>query len=889
MNLESIEKNLNLLIQNLDEENFIYDFLLAYDQPKATISRLKKGDYNQSDKPNQLIWKKKIFYHKVEVNEDVHDIIDKISKNEEIIDNKIRFIIVTDFNNFLSLDLKTRDTLDIKFSEINKNSHFFLPLIGQEKAINFEQNLADIKAAGKMAKLFDLIIKDNPENFKSGKEKHGLNIFFTRLLFCFFAEDAEIFEQSLFTRSIKSYTSQNGDDLDDFFGKLFFVLKSSNKKEHPEYLKNFPYVNGGLFKNDYYIPKFSKASRQIIIDSGSLDWNSINPDILGSMMQAIVQQGIRQEIGMHYTSVKNILKIIKPLFLDELNSELISCNKDPKKLKKLLKKIYNINIFDPACGSGNFLVISYKELYKIEIEILKQLKELDKNNWLFAKSGIELSQFYGIEIDDYAHETAKLSLWIAQHQMNNLYEEILNDKRSFLPLTPSGNIYCKNANLINWEDICPKKKDKQLYIVGNPPYVGSSLQTKDQKRDMESIFEGVKGFKNLDFISCWFLKGAKYIKNSNIELAFISTKSICQGEQVSMLWPNIFNLGIEIGFCHESFKWSNNAKYNAGVTCVIISLRNKDKKDKLIFKESSFIKVKNINAYLSDFKNIIVKKETNSISNLPKMTYGNKAVDGGNLIISEEEKEILISKEGLSEDLIKPFLGAHEYLHGKKRYCLWIDTNEKLKKAEKISLVKEKFKKVYNMRINSRDKGANDLAKRSHQFRDILQAKKNLIIIPSTTSERRDYIPIGFLDKDTIVSNASHVIYDPPIYVLSLLSSKMHMSWVFSISGYLGSSIRYSSGLSYNTFPFPKIDKMIIKSLEEMSFLIVDEREKYPEKSLAELYDPEKMPKNLISIHEENDTLVEKCYSNKNFNNNQERLRFLFNMYDEKKNKDKLV
>jgi len=888
MNLDKIENELKNISSKRNKETFIYDFLLAYGLPKSSINRLKKGDYNKSKIDGEIIWPKKIYFKSVLKVEDVHDVIDELSKSTEVVNHNIRFIIVTDFKDFLSLDLRTRDTLDIKISEIEKNTHFFLPLIGQEKAENLEENLADIKAADKMAKLFDLIVKDNPLNFKSGKEKHGLNIFFTRLLFCFFAEDAEVFDKGLFTRSVKSYTNPNGEDLDIFFEKLFSILKG-NKIDHAEYLKNFPYVNGGLFKNTYFIPKFSKESRKLIIEAGSLDWNSINPDILGSMMQAIVQQGVRHELGMHYTSVKNILKIIKPLFLDDLNNELLDSKNDIKKLNKLLLKIYNINIFDPACGSGNFLVISYKELYKIEIEILRQLKDLDKNDWLISKSGIELSQFFGIELDDYAHEMAKLSLWIAQHQMNNLYETLLNDKRSFLPLAPSGNIFCKNANFVNWEEICPKQKGKKIYVIGNPPYVGSSLQTTEQKKDMELIFEGIKGFKNLDYISNWFLKGAKYIKNSDIELAFISTKSICQGEQVNMLWPNIFNFSIEIGFCYESFRWSNNAKYNAGVTCVIISLRNKSKKDKFIFNENSYKKVKNINAYLADFQDIIIKKETNPISNLPNMTYGNKAVDGGHLIISEEEKEVLISKEGLPDYLIKPFLGAHEYLHGKKRYCLWIDTNEKLEKAKKISVIRKKFENVYNMRIKSRDKGANDLAKRSHQFRDILQAKKSLIIIPSTTSERRNYIPIGFLDKNTIVSNASHVVYDPPSYVMSILSSKMHMSWVFSISGYLGSSIRYSSGLSYNTFPFPLIDKEKIKSLEEMAYMIVDEREKYPEKTLAELYDPDKMPSGLLNIHEKNDTLVDDCFSKNIFNNNEERLKFLLNMYNEIKNGDKLI
>lgn len=887
MSLEKIETELSKISSKLDKENFIYDFLLSYGLPKSSINRLKKGDYNKSKINGEIIWPKKIYFKSLIENQDVHDTIDELSKSIVVDKHNIRFIIVTDFNDFLALDLRTRDTLDIKIFEIDKNTHFFLPLIGQEKAENLEENLADIKAADKMAKLFDLVIKDNPQNFKSDKEKHGLNIFFTRLLFCFFAEDAEVFEKGLFTRSVKSFTNPNGEDLDIFFKKLFSILKGE-KIEHAEYLKNFPYVNGGLFKNTYLIPKFTKESRKLIIDAGSLDWNSINPDILGSMMQAIVQQGVRHELGMHYTSVKNILKIIKPLFLDKLNNELIDSKNDIKKLNKLLVKIYNINIFDPACGSGNFLVISYKELYKIEIEILRQLKDLDKNDWLIAKSGIELSQFYGIELDDYAHEMAKLSLWIAQHQMNNLYEEILNDKRSFLPLAPSGNIYCKNANLIEWEDICPKKSNKQIFLVGNPPYVGSSMQTKEQKGDMEHVFKGKSGFKNLDYISSWFLKGARYIQNSDIELAFISTKSICQGEQVSMLWPIIFGLNLEIGFSYDSFRWSNNAKYNAGVTCIIISLRNISKKDKFIFGESSTKKVKNINAYLIASKNIFVSKKNNSISDLPKMSYGNKPVDGGNLLLNEGERNKIINEYPKTKKLIKKFYGADEFIKGKSRYCIWIE-NSDLELANSIPIIKKRIEKIKLFRLNSKKPATKKLAIRPHQFEDLNTSKNNCIIVPSVSSERRKYIPIGFLEKNVVVSNAAHVIYDPPLYLLSILCSYMHMKWVFAVGGYLGSSIRYSSTLCYNSFPLPLLNNQQKKDLEDLTLELVDEREKFSEKTMSELYDVNKMPKSLVNIHEKIDITVDKMYNKQGFNSDEVRLSYLFELYENLNKKNELI
>ena len=888
MLLERIENNLKIIEKNINKENFIYAFLEAYEQPKATINRLKKGDYNLSKNDNELIWNKKVYYHETSKEKDVHYVIDEISKSEEVKKNKIRFIIVTDFKLFLSIDTKTGETLDIQISKLSKNSNFFLPLTGLEKAENILENLADIKAADKMAKLYDLMIKDNPNLLEDDREKHGLNIFFTRILFCFFSEDTGIFDKSLFTKSIISYTNENGDDLHLFLKKLFEILNSDTRKDCPEYLNLFPYVNGGLFKNNYSIPKFSKESRKILIESGELNWNSINPDILGSMMQAIVQQGIRQELGMHYTSVKNILKIIKPLFLDNLYEELFIAGKDEKKLRKILKKIYNIIIFDPACGSGNFLVIAYKELYKIEIEILKELREVDRNDWLIVKSGIELSQFFGIELDDYAHESAKLSLWIAQHQMNVLYKEILNEERPTLPLTPSGNIFCGNATSIEWEKICPKDIDKKIYLIGNPPYVGSSMQNKVQKDDMNNVFKDNTGYKNLDYISCWFVKGSKFIRNANAEMAFISTKSICQGEQVSMLWPIIFNLDLEIGFCYESFKWSNNAKYNAGVTCVVISIRNISNKDKKIFEEISFRKVKNINPYLTQGRNIFIEKKNNSISNLPKMSYGNKPVDGGNLILSLEEKNELINKYPLSKKMIKNFYGADEFIKGNIRFCLWIE-NKDLDLIKSIPPILKKIEKIKIFRNNSKKPATKRLALRSHQFEDLNISKNNSIIIPSVSSEKRRYIPIGFLDKNVVVSNAAHVIFDPPLYLLAILCSYMHMKWVFTVGGYLGSSIRYSSTLCYNSYPFPEIDNKQKKNLEEASLMLIDEREKYPDKTMAELYDREKMPRNLYKTHQEIDGIVDNIYQSKPFRSDEERLEHLFNLYEKIRNKDILI
>lgn len=889
MLLERIEENLKKIESNIDKDNFIYQFLEAYEQPKSSIKRLKDGDYNLSKKQNEVIWKKKIHYYQVKDDEDVHACIDELSKSESAIKNKIRFIIVTDFKDFLSVDLKNNSTLDIKILELSKNADFFLPLSGIEKSEDFQESAADIKAAYKMGLLYDTLIYDNPDLINNEKSRHSLNIFFVRLLFCYFAEDADIFEKGIFTNTLESITIDNGEDLDIFFSKLFETLNLENRKNISSFLIKFPYVNGGLFKNKYDIPKFSKKSRKIIIDCGQLDWNSINPDILGSMMQAVVNQGIREQIGMHYTSVSNILKVIGPLFLDDLYEEFRVAENDQKKLKKILKKIYNIKIFDPACGSGNFLVISFKELYKLELEILSKLKEIDIQDWLVTQSGINLTNFYGIDQDDFAQETAKLSLWIAQHQMNIIYYDLLGEIRPTLPLSPSGNFICANSVECDWEKFCKIENDEKAYIIGNPPYKGSKKQSKEQKNDLHHLFDGVyKNYKNLDYISCWFYKGSKFMENKNAELAFVSTNSISQGEQVSLLWSNILRYNFEIHFAYQGFKWKNNAKHKAGVTCVIIGLRKIKKGKKILINNGIKTQVDNINPYLSDYKNIFIKKINKSISNLPRMSFGNMPLDGGNLLLNEKEKNQLIKIDSKIKKFIRPFCGAEEFLHGVKRYCIWINNHQK-EEATKIVELKNRVLMVERFRLSSTDAGTRKLARRSHQFRDIKEAKLSSIIVPSSTSENREYIPIGYLNKNVIISNLGNVIYDPPSYLLSLLSSKMHMTWVFAVSGGLGSGVRYSIGISYNTFPMPELNKNQISLLEELSFNLIDEREKYSDKTLAELYNVNLMPLSLKNIHNKIDKTVDEIYLSKSFENNNYRLKFLFNLYEKITNREVLI
>ena len=543
--------------------DFIYDFILAYDLPKASVKRLQYGSLNLSKNQGEICWKGKLLYKELfkdELN------VSLALNTANSIKHKERFVILTDGNKLLCVDTKTKDTLETEFKDLPKHSSFFLPWAGIEKTEFIDENPADVRAARKMAKLFDEIKKDNAKKLIS---QHDFNVFLSRLLFCFFAEDTGIFTDNLFTNTIAATTKADGSDLNEFLERLFTVLDTAPKerKKLPDYLEKFPYVNGGLFRNKIEIPRFSAHSRNKIIECGELDWKDINPDIFGSMFQTVIDEEQRGDLGQHYTSVPNIMKVIEPLFLNDLRKEFEAAGNSVTKLKNLLLRIRNIRIFDPACGSGNFLIIAYKELRKLEMDILLKMRE-------FGLTGIHLDHFYGIEIDDFACETAKLSLWLAEHQMNVEFFSKTGTICPTLPLKEAGHIVCDNACNIDWNNVCPNNGNDEIYVLGNPPYLGARLQKENHKKDVEAVFENVKGAKNLDYIACWFYKGSDYIANSNATLAFVSTNSICQGEQVAILWPQIFNKGIEIQFGYSSFKWTNNAQYNAGVIVTVIGLCN---------------------------------------------------------------------------------------------------------------------------------------------------------------------------------------------------------------------------------------------------------------------------------------------------------------------------
>ncbi len=878
MNIALVEEKIRALVANFEQKSFIYDLLECYGKPKASITRLKmdgKGSYNLSKNDGEILWKKQVLFRSTN-SDALLSIIDDIKHSDAVAKHQPRFVIVTNNSELLAIDTKTSDTLDVSIEELPTKFDFFLPWAGLEKYQTPPESSADIKAAETMAKLFDLLRENNP--VKTAKEVHEQNVFLSRILFCFFAEDTGIFEPKLFTGHVASHTAVDGSDVAEYLSKVFEVMNMEERKGLPSYLADFPYVNGGLFADTLPIPAFNRKSRAILIESGGLDWSEINPDIFGSMIQAVVHPDQRGNMGMHYTSVPNIMKVIEPLFLNELKEEFEKHADSKSKLEQLLLRLEHLKIFDPACGSGNFLIIAYKELRQLEMDIFTRLQELTKDG-LIPLSRIKLSQFFGIELDDFAHEVAILSLWLAEHQMNMKFKEAFGQCDPALPLKSGGNIQCGNAVQVDWEALITPKADDELYILGNPPYLGARNQEPEQKEDLALVFEDDEEYKDSDYVCCWFIKAARLIAGMKAKYAFVATNSICQGEQVAYLWPRVFSYGLEIDFAYTSFKWSNFAKNNAGVTCVIAGVRNKADKSKLLFGQDSYKIVKNINPYLIEGKDVFVRRTSDVLSDFPPMVIGCMARDGGNLILKPEERDAIVAQYPNSAPLFRKLFGTQEFIDGNPRQCLWIE-DAQLELARSIPPIKERIEACYAFRMKSKAKTTNGYAKIAHKFAQRVQSKGGSIIVPATSSERRHYVPIGYLDADVVITNSANVIYEQDPVLFGIIASKLHILWVRTVGGQLETRLRYSAEICYNTFPFPEVSDKKKQIVAEKAMAIVAIREAYPELSIEDLYDPDKMPTDLKLAHHELDIVVEQCYQVKPFYSDTERLECLFKLYE---------
>lgn len=858
--------------------------------------------------------KNKLYY--IETEEDVVYAIDAIEHTITKIKSKPRYIIVNNFKDIAAIDTKTSSTLNVPLEELPSKADFFIAWNGIEKADYQAEHPADQKAAERFAKLYDVLKNDNPD-----LNPHPFNLFLIRILFLLFAEDTGIMEKEIFTNAIKIRTSENGDNFNNIIKEIFEILNTndSNRLKIPNWLRKFKYVNGKLFEEPHIPLVVTNISRKLLIEAGELlDWNEINPDILGSMIQSVASSESRHSSGMHYTSVPNIKKVIEPLFLKELSDEFEGLrikyeemkhknitfetrkkNKRAilKSLSKLHTRISNIKFLDPACGSGNFLIITYKEIRRLEIKIILLEQKIEQSRQI-PMSLINLNQFSGIEINDFAHEVAKISLWIAEHQMNEEMTKLIpSANTALLPLKDAGNIIQGNSLRLDWKEIISYRANDEVYIMGNPPYLGAKLQDKQQKKDLFFVLSNKINSKKVDFITAWFYKGAQFIKNSNNKLAFVSTNSINQGEQVSLVWPELLKY-TKISFAYTSFKWKNNAKSNAGVTVSIIGLESKHRETlNVLYSELGKQTATTISPYLTIAPNIIVSPQNKSVSGFPKAVFGSMPRDGGNFIFSEEEKEELFSKykdNSFIRKYIKYYVGANEFIKDIFRYTLWFETQDEYNKVSDIIEIENRINKVKKMRLESKAVSTREASKFPYRFvqnGERIKAFESYreehngsdigikqIIIPRVSSESREYVPMGYVNNDTVISDSAIVIYNAPIWLLGILESRMHMLWLRSIGGKLETRYRYSSELVYNTFPIKNLSIQRKNEISRVMLDILDIRE-YEGGSLANLYNKKSMPEILRKKHKELDGIVDRAYQQKPFNSDEERLSILLELY----------
>lgn len=840
-----------------------------------------------------------------------------------------KYILVCDFNIFRLYDMEENTTIEFNLADFVSNVQHFGYLLGYQKKVYKEQDPANIKAAELMGKLHDRLKE-------IGYDGHPLEAYLVRVLFLLFAEDTTIFNKQQFQEYIEQRTNVDGSDLASKLQELFQVLNTPKEKRFTnldEQLNEFPYVNGKLFEELLPTASFDSKMRQALLNCCYIDWSKISPAIFGSMFQSVMNPKERRDLGAHYTSETNILKLIKPLFLDELWTEFERIKNNKNKLPEFHKKLSTLKFLDPACGCGNFLVVTYRELRLLELEVIRSLNKsgqqfLDVSQILW----VHVDQFYGIEYEEFPAQIAQVAMWLIDHQMNMQVSNEFGQYFVRLPLKKSAKIVHADAMETNWNSLIENEpihiqaneatlivsepemdynvsvsaknltiidnREKELkeihipktnqfdYIIGNPPFIGSKIMTQLQRNQIIREFENTKGSGVLDYVTGWYIKAAKYIQNTKTKVAFVSTNSIVQGEQTSILWGQMLSkYGVKIHFAHRTFKWSNEAKGNAAVYCVIVGFANFDTNNKVIFEyedikgEAHQIEAKNINPYLVDAKDVLIEKRTTPLCKIPKMIAGNVAYDYGYYIFTNEGMNDFLVKEPKSEKWFKKLIGGKELIHGGIRYCLWLKDilpNE-LREMKNVLMLIEKVKQE---RLNAKDKGTRRLAERAHQFRD-LNNPDFFIAIPKTSSENRKYIPIDFYNNEYIPSDSIRFIPNGTLYHFGILMSATHMAWVKTVCGRLKRDYRYSKDIVYNNYPFPEnpTDKQL-KTIEEKAQKVLDVRASFPNSSLADLYDPLTMPPTLVKAHNELDKAVDLAYRSSAFTSEASRMEFLFELYE---------
>jgi hypothetical protein len=906
MNAVEIEEAVSELAERpFDKAEFPFQFLEAFGNKPATIKRLRDGHSNNSDVGGVL--QRNNIHITVAEQGDVTAKLAALKSSPATTKAKAQFILATDGDMFEAEDIESGETVACTFAEFPEHFGFFLPLAGISTVKQVRDSAFDIRATSRLNRLYVELLKDNPAWSKADR-RPDMNHFMARLIFCFFAEDTDIFNGTgLFTATVDQMSEKDASNTHEVIAEIFRAMNTAINDRADANIRSwanvFPYVNGGLFSGSLEVPRFSRIARSYLLHIGSLKWTQINPDIFGSMIQAVADDEERGALGMHYTSRPNILKVLDPLFLDSLREQLGEAGENSRKLLNLRNRIARIRVFDPACGSGNFLVIAYKEMREIEAEINRRRGEEGR------ESDIPLTNYRGIELRDFPAEVARLALIIAEFQCDTLYRGQKLALAEFLPLNAENWITCGNALRLDWLSICPptgtgvklvgddlfstpldqaqidfENEGGETYICGNPPYKGSQTQTKEQKSDLAHVFDsyGISS-KQIDYVGGWFMKAAVYAQHTVAASAFVSTNSICQGRIVPILWPKIFETGSVIYFAHTSFKWANLASHNAGVTVVILGLSRSAPNRRYLFDQSAdgqttLREADNITPYLTIGENIIISGQRSSIAGLHDMSFGNMPVDGGNLLLSTVDVADLKLEPADYDRFVRRVYGSAEYIRGTVRYCLWI-TDPLLPRALEIESIRTRIDAVCAMRRASKDAGTKEMAARSHQFREMYQGRDHTLILPGVSSESREYLPVGLLDSHSAVTNLAFALYDAPLWNMALIASRLHLVWIATVCGQLETRIRYSNTLGWNTFPVPTLTDKNRNDLTRCAEDILLAREAHFPATIADLYEPEKMPPDLREAHERNDEVLERIYIGRRFKNDTERLEKLFELY----------
>jgi hypothetical protein len=906
MNAVEIEQAISELAeQPFDAAEFPYAFLRAFGNKETTIKRLRTGASNKSDIGGVL--QTNNIHLATCAPGAVATTLNALKSSPATTRAKAKFILATDGIDLEAEDISTGETIACRYIDFPDHFGFFLPLAGISTVKQIRESAFDIRATSRLNRLYVELIKDNPD-WGSADKRHDMNHFMARLIFCFFAEDTDIFvSNNLFTTTIDQMSSRDGSNTHEVVGEIFRAMNTAIAKRTdaklPRWADAFPYVNGGLFSGSTDVPRFSKIAQRYLSHIGSLDWTQINPDIFGSMIQAVADEEERSVLGMHYTSVPNILKVLNPLFLDDLAVELEAAGDNPRKLANLRARMAKIRVFDPACGSGNFLVIAYKEMRGLEFEVNKRRGEP------LRRTDIPLTNYRGIELRDFSAEIARLALIIAEYQCDVTYRGQKEALAEFLPLDAQNWITCGNALRLDWLSVCPPtgagvkfqaddlfmspldqaqidfaNEGGETYICGNPPYLGRKYQSTEQKEELKRVFGNrTKDTLSLDYVAGWFMKATDFMQHTQAECAFVSTNSVSQGVQVLALWKPILDEGVFISFAVPSFKWSNLASHNAGVTVSIIGLSSNIERRRQIFMEDggeiSVRNVSSISPYLTSGESVFVRPVRKVPDDRASMQFGNHPYYANALMLSTHEARDLAYHAPDAQRFIRPLYGSRELISGSPRRCIWVREGE-LDDARSVPELAQRFNEVKEARAEKKkDAQAQKLVASPHRFRDQYEASHSLLVVPIVSSENRPYLPIDLVDATSIVHNKAFALYDAPLWNMALIASRLHWVWIGTVCVRMRTDFSYSNTLGWNTFPVPKLTEKNRADLTAAAEGILLAREAHFPATIADLYNPEKLPANLRAAHDHNDEVLERIYIGRRFRNDTERLEKLFEMY----------